>query len=157
MANPNTPKEDEAVAKLAQISKDTWNIVSNIEDFDRLQYVLRPYVRRMPVMNYQFKSLHTDAHSFRRLVTDDDVVSFDQFRDAAGPKRVLLCDSTIFKYGIDDDKTLQAQWSGHSSNAALWTHFRRQSRIFFNLDYCWNCSYPPTQISYPSLFPLPSL
>lgn len=61
MANPNTPKEDEAVAKLAQISKDTWNIVSNIEDFDRLQYVLRPYVRRMPVMNYQFKSL-----SYRR-------------------------------------------------------------------------------------------
>lgn len=61
MANPNTPKEDEAVAKLAQISKDAWNIVSNIEDFDRLQYVLRPYVRRMPVMNYQFKSL-----SYRR-------------------------------------------------------------------------------------------
>ena len=63
MANPNTTKEDEdeAAAKLAQISKDTWNIVSNIENFDRLQYVLRPYVRRMPVMNYQFKSL-----SYRR-------------------------------------------------------------------------------------------
>jgi hypothetical protein len=123
MAKPNTPKEDEATAKRARISKDTWNIVSNIEDFDRLQYVLRPYVRRIPVVNYQFKSLHTDTHSFRRLVTDDDVVSFDQFRDAAGPKRVLLCDSTIFKCGIDDDKTLQAQWSGHSSNAALWYSF----------------------------------
>ena len=61
MANPNTPKEDEATAKLARVSKDTWNIVSNIEDFDRLQYVLCPYVRRMPVVNYQFKSL-----SYRR-------------------------------------------------------------------------------------------
>ena len=42
MANPNTPKEDEATAKLAQISKDTWNIVSNIEDFDRLQLCVAP-------------------------------------------------------------------------------------------------------------------
>ena len=66
---------------------------------------------------------HADAHGFRRLITDDCAVSFYQFRGAAGPNRVLLCDSTIFKYGIDDDKTLQAQWSGHSSNAALWYSF----------------------------------
>ena len=57
MANPNTPKKDEATAKLARISKDTWNSVPKIEDFDRLQYVLHPYVIRMPVVNYQFKSL----------------------------------------------------------------------------------------------------
>lgn len=157
MAKPNTPKEDEATAKRARISKDTWNIVSNIEDFDRLQYVLRPYVRRMPVVNYQFKSLHTDTHSFRRLVTDDDVVSFDQFRDAAGPKRVCYVTAPYLNMGSTMIKPFRRNGPDTVPTPRFGTHFRRQSRIFFKLDYRWNCSYLPTQISYPSLFPLPSL
>jgi hypothetical protein len=123
MADPNTPKEDEATAKLAQVSKDIWNIVPNIVDLVRLQYVLCPYVMRMPVVNYQFQSLQTDTHGFRCSLTDNGVVSFGQFRYAAGPKRVLLCDSTILEYGVSNGEIPQAQWSGHSTNAALWYSF----------------------------------
>ena len=76
---------------------------------------------------------HADTHGFRRLITDDCAVSFYQFRGAAGPKRVLLCDSTIFRYGIGDDETLQAELSRHSSNAALWYSFSSPIAHIFRL------------------------
>jgi hypothetical protein len=151
MADAKNPKEDEARAKLAQVSRDLWNIVPDIEDFDRLEYVLRPYVMRMPVANYQSRSLTTDSYGFRSLVTDTGVVDFDQFRDAPGPKGVLLGDSTIFGYGLGDDETLHAQLSRRNSGSAPWYSLASpvanifQSRLLLEL-------FLPANLAYATMF-----
>lgn len=113
------PAKDKG-SRVAALSREIWKILPNAEDFDRLNYILRPYVMRMPVANHRSRSLNTDAHGFRRLVTGDGVVDFDQFRAAPGPKGVLCGDSTIFGYGLADDETLHAQLSRHANSPATW-------------------------------------
>jgi hypothetical protein len=144
--------KDEA-SRIAKVSQDIWNIVPNTEDFDRLNYVLRPYVMRMPVANHRSKSLNTDAHGFRRLVTEDGVVEFDQFRQAPGPKGVLCGDSTIFGYGLADDETLHAQLSRQANGSRLWYSLASpvanifQNRLLLELFMPANVNYVTVVIS----------
>lgn len=114
------PNQDGGDIDLDQVSRDIWRLVPNIEDFDRLNYVMRPYVMRLPAANYQSRSLNTDAHGFRRLVKDGGIVTFDQFRAASGAKGILCGDSTVFGYGLADDESIQALLSRRNNGEALW-------------------------------------
>ncbi|MBL4720626.1 MAG: hypothetical protein JKY20_05800 [Alphaproteobacteria bacterium] len=151
MAPSDDKAKEDKKKELARISQEIWRIIPNVKDFDELPYALRPYVMRMPIANHQSPSLNTDAHGFRRLVVNDEAVSYDQFCEAPGKKGMLLGDSVIYGYGLADNETLHAQLSQRNNGDTLWYSLSAPVMNTLQIRLLLELFLPP-KIDYVTLF-----